>query len=57
MKQLSDVQALIAQITAKGIAQQRIEILKDQLTQLRNNYNAELKQENDQHANIIKQLK
>ncbi len=56
-KQLTNVQTLITQIHAKGAAQQRIESLRDQLSLLRNNYNNELKKANDQHLEIIKQLK
>ncbi|GLI06317.1 hypothetical protein YDYSG_23470 [Paenibacillus tyrfis] len=56
-KQLTNVQTLITQIHAKGSAQQRIEALRDQLNFLRDNYNNELKRANDQHLEIIKQLK
>ncbi|MNY65699.1 hypothetical protein D3C86_2030130 [compost metagenome] len=56
-KQLTNVQTLITQIHAKGSAQQRIEALRDQLSFLRDNYNNELKKANDQHLEIIKQLK
>ncbi|MFB6363210.1 stalk domain-containing protein [Paenibacillus elgii] len=56
-KQLTNVQTLITQIHTKGAAQQRIEALRDQLDFLRENYNNELKRANDQHLEIIKELK
>ncbi|WP_028550594.1 copper amine oxidase N-terminal domain-containing protein [Paenibacillus sp. UNC451MF] len=56
-KQLTDAQTLIDQIFKKGAAQQQIESLKGQLTELRDDYSAELKKENDRHSYAIKQLK
>lgn len=56
-KQLLETQTLIAQITARGAAQQQIEALKNQLSALLTNYTAQVKLENEQHAGIVKQLK
>lgn len=56
-KQLTDAQTLIDQIFKKGATQQQIESLKTRLTELRDDYNAELKKENDRHTYAIKQLK
>ncbi|MEK8126377.1 stalk domain-containing protein [Paenibacillus filicis] len=57
MKQLDAVHKLIFEIQSKGAAQQQVENLKFQLTQAKNRYDAELKQENTSHAEIIKKLK
>ncbi|UQZ84668.1 Protease inhibitor precursor [Paenibacillus konkukensis] len=56
-KQLTDNQAEIDRIYAKGVAQQQLESLKEQLSRLKEDYNAELKKENDRHTYAMKQLK
>ncbi|CAG7653899.1 stalk domain-containing protein [Paenibacillus allorhizosphaerae] len=56
-KQLFETQELIAQIIAKGSVQQQIQTLRDQLALLRDSYTADLKRENEQHAEMVKKLK
>jgi antitoxin component YwqK of YwqJK toxin-antitoxin module len=55
-KQLAEIGMHISQIHAKGAAQAAIDGLKEQLSALRSEYNAQLKQENDFHASRIKQI-
>lgn len=56
-KQLAEIQTLIRQINDKYSAFTQIEALKEQLTQIKNQYDADVKKENDLHADNLKKLK
>lgn len=56
-KQWQDAQAALEKLYAKGAAQQRIDSLKEDIGELRERFNDDIKDENDRHNHTIQQLK